>query len=184
MRSLSHDNTDVAEYGRYIEDDPYADNVVEWLNEVSDRHGLLEDSDDDNLQRNKALRFCLRFVQSIDYHPDRGGEYPRYPSEMVMDGWGDCEDSAILLALLVRMLDYDCAFLRFHEDGFLGIGAFGHVDLGIAPSFPGEFSGTFWTGDDGAKYFFAHCNGYGFDIGDEPRSKYRRAGVYPVQVSV
>lgn len=57
-----------------------------------------------------------------------------------MVGWGDCEESAILLAAFAHGLGYECAFLRIHNDGFLGIGRFGHLDLRIAPQDEGEFS--------------------------------------------
>ena len=126
------------------------------------------------------MRFCLSFVQSIEYHRDQGGEYPRYPSETVMDGWCDCEDSAILFAALANHLEYDCVFLEFGSDGFLGVGKWGHVDVGIAASYDGEFSGTYWT-KHGRKYYYVACSARGWDIGDDPGDKYNSAKIYSLE---
>lgn len=51
---------------------------------------------------------ALAFVQTIiTYAPDPGGvEYPRYPVESLVERIGDCEDSSILYASLLRTLGH------------------------------------------------------------------------------
>ncbi|HOI58543.1 MULTISPECIES: hypothetical protein [unclassified Methanoculleus] len=80
------------------------------------------------------------FVQQIPYAPDnstasytegvlprharhvKGGvEYPRYPVETLVDGKGDCEDAAILMAGLLDVLDYDAVLLRYPDHMAIGI---------------------------------------------------------------
>jgi hypothetical protein len=48
-------------------------------------------------------------------------EYPKYPTEMLVDGKGDCEDSAILLSGLLDSLGYDTVLLRYSDHMALGI---------------------------------------------------------------
>ncbi len=52
----------------------------------------------------------------------KGGiEYPKYPAEMLVDGGGDCEDAAILMAGLLDALDYDTVLLGYPDHMALGI---------------------------------------------------------------
>jgi|GEM_PF-621022 PKD repeat protein len=55
-----------------------------------------------------TIENALAFVQkTVTYQPDpAGSEYPRYPVETLVDGVGDCEDSAILYASIVRTFGY------------------------------------------------------------------------------
>lgn len=50
-----------------------------------------------------------------------GIEYPKYPVEMLVDGRGDCEDAAILMAGLLDALGYDTVLLRYSDHMALGI---------------------------------------------------------------
>jgi hypothetical protein len=80
------------------------------------------------------------FVQQIPYDKDdnttsyiegvlpphamyrKGGvEYPKYPVEMLVDGRGDCEDAAILMAGLLDALGYDTVLLSYSDHMALGI---------------------------------------------------------------
>ena len=49
-------------------------------------------------------------------------EYPKYPLETLMEQTGDCEDQAILLASLLKLMGYEVALLILPT----------HVALGIA----------------------------------------------------
>jgi len=54
----------------------------------------------------KIVQFSLDFVTAvIPYTPDTD-EWPRYPVETLVEGQGDCEDTAILFTSLVRPLGY------------------------------------------------------------------------------
>jgi hypothetical protein len=50
-----------------------------------------------------------------------GVEYPKYPVETLVDGRGDCEDVAILMAGLLDALGYDTVLLRYSDHMALGI---------------------------------------------------------------
>jgi len=56
----------------------------------------------------KTVECAFNFVQAAVAFIDdpRGFEYPRYPIESLVDEIGDCEDTAILYASLVRTLGY------------------------------------------------------------------------------
>jgi PKD repeat protein len=85
------------DYDEYVLD-PYDDDYLEAITQevlsttAGDYHAALEN----------ALFFvqkCIRYV----YDP-LWFEYPRYPIETLVDGYGDCEDTAILYTSLVRTL--------------------------------------------------------------------------------
>ena len=54
-------------------------------------------------------------------HLRSGVEYPKYPTEMLVDGKGDCEDAAILMAGLLDALGYDTVLLEYSDHMALGI---------------------------------------------------------------
>jgi hypothetical protein len=154
LESESHEIVQAKDYDFYVNNDPYESELEDFIGQLI----ALGGEHLDLTAEKEALEYFLAFVQSLSYYSDRG-EYPRYPMETLIDKGGDCEDTAILMACIAQSLGYDCAFLRFHSEGFLGIGAFGHVDLGIAPKEDGEFSGSYWCDDSGRKYYFTSCNG-------------------------
>lgn len=65
-----------------------------------------------------TIENALAFVQNcVTYQLDPGGtEYPRYPAETLVDGVGDCEDSAILYASIVRTFGYSAGVLLMSVD--------------------------------------------------------------------
>ena len=66
-----------------------------------------------------TIECAFNFAQAaVRYIPDPSGfEYPRYPIESLVDGIGDCEDSAILYASLVRTLEYGALISAVDTDG-------------------------------------------------------------------
>lgn len=60
-----------------------------------------------------TIENALAFVQkAVTYQADPSGtEYPRYPVETLVDRVGDCEDSAILYASIVRTFGYNAGVL-------------------------------------------------------------------------
>ena len=65
-----------------------------------------------------TIENALAFVQkAVDYQLDpAGAEYPRYPVETLVEGIGDCEDSAILYASIVRTFGYSSGALLVSVD--------------------------------------------------------------------
>jgi hypothetical protein len=166
---------EAASYASYVISGPFEDH----LRELVDKIALAGRENMDLSERKDVLQFALAFVQHLAYYRERG-EYPRYPMETVIDGGGDCEDTAILAAFFARHLGYDCGLLHFSNDGFLGIGRSAHMDLGIRETYDGEFSGTYWLDDAGNKYYYVCCNGENRRIGDFTNEFGDRARVYPV----
>lgn len=99
----------------------------------------------------------LAFVQSLPYTSDAitsgFDEYPRFPIETLIDGGGDCEDTSILYATLMKILGYEVVFFAFSN----------HVAVGVLSEGVGAY--LEWNGK---KYSFAETTGSGWKIGDLP----------------
>ena len=89
----------------------------------------------------KTIANALAFVQAgVTYQPDPVSyEYPRYPAETLVEGVGDCEDSSILYASILRSLGYGALLVAVDTDGdsvsdhvvvFVPVGD-SHADYGI-----------------------------------------------------
>jgi predicted transglutaminase-like cysteine proteinase len=123
----------------------------------------------------KKINFILRFVQEIiSYKSDSSTkneeEYWRYPVETLVDGKGDCEDSAVLFASITKVLGFDTALLLYilDEDESKQIG---HLAAGISIS--EDVDGKFVVSNN-KKYYYcetAYDSKKGeslFKIGDVP----------------
>jgi len=104
----------------------------------------------------ERVQFVLKFVQSIPYVEDRVSkgvtDYWKFPIETIYDGNGDCEDHAILLATMLKLMGYKVAL--FHVFVYSGgnlVG--GHVAVGVA-NIEGA-SGYSVLGPDGIEYYYA-----------------------------
>ena len=175
LRSIPRgDVADVEAYRRFVNSDPYESALDDFFLELAglgEQYLSLASSAD-------ALSYFIAFVQHLKYVRE-SGEYPRFPSEMLIDGGGDCEDSAILAAFIARKLGYSCVFLEFSNPGVFGIGGWGHVALGIAERQHNEFRGTYWT-HNGRKYYYVSCNGKNWDIGQYNDKWGPKAEVVPI----
>lgn len=106
---------------------------------------------------------AIVFAQSIPYTTDADtkgkSEYPRFPIETVVDGSGDCEDHAILLAAVNTALGYDTILLNFPT----------HIAVGIAgdPSIPGTYYEY-----RGKRFYYVETTSTGWELGQVPE-KYR-----------
>ena len=94
--------------------------------------------------------FVLRFVQSITYSYDEAtrseSEYIKYPVEYVWDRAGDCEDSAIMYAVLMDILGYESGVVVFRDHAM--------TFLSIEPE-----DGDELLYDDGVAYILAETTG-------------------------
>lgn len=122
----------------------------------------LDDAARDNgYSRAETTHFVLRFVQSLPYTVDSEtaafDEYPRYPIETLVDG-GDCEDTSILYASLLRELGYDVILAGPPE----------HMAVGVAlDETPTE---TWGYEIDGQWYYFAETTTEGWRVGEMPET--------------
>ncbi len=103
----------------------------------------------------------LSMVQSIDYRTDMAGygleEYPAYPIETLVNGYGDCEDTAALYVSVMQALGRDAALIAMLDTP---IG--GHMAAGIA----GPYQGTSIE-HDGITYYYAETTTH-LPLGNAP----------------
>jgi len=113
----------------------------------------------------QMVELAVLFVQTIPYSYDIDStgreEYPRYPIETMVDGTGDCEDHAILLAELLRSMNYDAILLFYSGES----GEREHMAIGVADT--GNMYGTYYN-HNGKRYFYVETTNTGWEIGDVP----------------
>jgi hypothetical protein len=110
---------------------------------VTDKHqepfyAALSDSlhqvrDEEKLDASRYVELVTAMVQALEYRVDTGDLAPKFPIETYGDGYGDCDDKALLAAGLLARDGYDVALLLFEQEK--------HVALGIkAPGL--DYKGT------------------------------------------
>lgn len=143
---------DYDEYVTVAQEEGIAGELATILNDEAERNGF-------SGKRAKA-DLVVDWVQSLPYVTDdvsRGyDEYPKLAQETVVDGSGDCEDTAILLAAILQAdpFGYDTVL----------IGLPGHMGTGIYGS---DLPGYYWT-YRGRRYYYIETTGTGWGIGDLP----------------
>lgn len=108
-----------------------------------------------------VVREVANFVQNVieyQYDSDSTGEeeYPRYPIETLFERRGDCEDTSILMAALLRELGYEVGFLQIP----------GHVAVALRTS--DEYSDGMYYEINGHRYLYIESTATGWNIGDIP----------------
>jgi hypothetical protein len=107
-------------------------------------------------------RNVVAFVQSIQYQPDSPDaeatgasdgtdDYWKYPVETLGDGNGDCEDTAILTAALLREMGYDVAIVLLDD----------HAAAAVACD---NCNGYYYP-LNGKRYYYLETTGTGFSLG-------------------
>ncbi len=111
-------------------------------------------------------------MQGLEYVSDNLStgydEYPRYSSETLLEQGGDCEDTAILTAVLLRQLDFGSALIFFDD----------HCAVGLK----GEDTvpGYYFTVED-TRYYYVETTALGWPIGVMPDLyKNKKALVLPL----
>ena len=112
-----------------------------------------------NWNRPDRVDFVLSFVQSLPYTLDDVttgfDEFRRYAVETLIEGGGDCEDTTILVAAILRGLGEKTALIFTP----------GHIAIGVS----GDFTGSSLT-YNGIKYFYCETTGTGWTVGKLPAS--------------
>lgn len=147
----------VSNYASYvISDDQSVNEVAYKLNHIA--------VEELRLSSYKKAEFILAFVQSMKYMLDNQTkgmiEYPRYPVETLVDGGGDCEDSAILFVSIIQnaIFNFDGVLLLFEGDpGHMAAGIWGDRTL----------SGTAYV-YNGKYYYYCETTSPGWIIGQIP----------------
>jgi len=93
--------------------------------------GLLPMGKDAGYRVLEIAEWLLNFVAFIPYSPDpmRDRDYPRYPTEMLYDKRGDCEDAAILTARIWWTLGFDVALIDLPRHMAVGIALPRHIGV-------------------------------------------------------
>jgi predicted transglutaminase-like cysteine proteinase len=122
--------------------------------------GIAADEGWNELER---ASFVLSFVQCLAYTDDSAtagfDEYPRYPLETLVENGGDCEDTSILYASLLKAMGTEVIL----------VGPPGHMAAAVAV----DAAGSSYT-VDGTVFYYAETTGSGHGIGDLPEA-YRDA---------
>jgi hypothetical protein len=107
-------------------------------------------------------RNVVAFVQSIKYADD-DSEYWKYPIETLADGNGDCEDTAILTAALLKEMGYDVAVIFLPDHAAVAVSC--------------ENCNGYYYPLNGKRYYYLETTGTGFSLGSMGtlESKYKNA---------
>lgn len=144
-------------YDIYVSDaysDPYVKQITNTFNKFKTENDLSE---------SEVVDLAVSFVQSLKYTRDdvtsEFDQYSFYPAETLVEQGGDCEDSAILLAAILREMGYGVVLLYLPDTEPA------HMALGVKgdPSIPGtyyEFNGD--------PYYYVETTGTGWRIGEMP----------------
>ena len=150
------------DYSVYIThpyDDEYINTLSKKIKQAADLKGY------DEFQ---TVEFATTFIQNLEYTNDSVtstfDEYPRYPIETLFNKGGDCEDTSILLASILRSMG----------DGVVLIELSNHCAVGVSGG--DTLHGTYWE-YDGGKYFYIETTNSGWGIGELP-DVYRNASAY------
>ena len=110
--------------------------------------------------KNDTVLYVINFVQKLPYEKDFEvgfDDYPKYPTETLFEGRGDCEDTSYLLYSLLEALGHDVILIFIPK----------HVMVGIACT---ECQGTHLKFHD-KDYYFIETTNTGFNIGDFPEGQ-------------
>jgi len=125
---------------------------------------LLENiSRSEGLSKYEQVEFAIAFVQSLPYTFDNVStpydNYPRFPSETIYADGGDCEDTAILMAAILKKMGYGVSLLRLPH----------HVATGVEcdPSVF-DYNATYYA-YDGRDYCYLETTGENYKIGELPK---------------
>ncbi len=142
-------------YEKYVDDANNRALVARVADMIRDIGAQLSYSDAD------LAREAVRFVQEvIEYEYDKNttyiDEYPRYPVETLYERVGDCEDTSILLAALLRELGFEVGLLSLP----------GHAAVALRTT--DDYSDGPYYSFNGKRYLYIESTGIR-DIGEIPK---------------
>jgi hypothetical protein len=139
-----------------------ADELGNILNEEAEANGITGDR--------QKVEFLIDFVQNLPYIPDDVStgydDYTKRHIETLVDGGGDCEDSAIMLASLLSSESFGYGTALILPPGHAALGVKGGDDL----------DGYYYE-QDGTRYYYIETTGRGWDVGEIP-DEYRGEEAY------
>lgn len=103
-------------YRAFIEEEhqsPFYDALASALHKVRDEKGL---------DSARYVELVAAMAQNLDYRVDPGNLAPKFPIETFTDGYGDCDDKALLAAAVLSRDGYDVAVLFFGKEEHVALG--------------------------------------------------------------
>ncbi|WP_256301708.1 hypothetical protein [Haloarchaeobius salinus] len=143
---------DRGEYVQIAQESGLADNLATILAEEAAANGYTT--------QQEQVRFVIRFVQDLPYVPDDVStgydDYTKSVTETLVEGGGDCEDSAIMMAsvLQAETFNYDCILIQPPQ----------HMAVGV---YGNDLPGTYWE-YNGRRYYYLETTGNGWTVGELP----------------
>lgn len=133
---------------------------------------LLESARQEKYSPKQTAEYAAAFVQNVKYVDDatsKGvGEYPRYPLETLVEWEGDCEDTSILLASILRAMGFSAVLIDLPGDPA------GHMAMGVKGE---NWSGVYYE-YAGARYYYVETTAAGWSIGQIPDEyRHRKARI-------
>lgn len=146
---------DVANYSKYVNDEnnrAVVQQIVDAMRDIANQ--LYYDDSAVAREMAKFVQDCIEY----EYDSDTAGqdEYPRYPIETLYERRGDCEDTSILMAALLKEWGYEVGFFLLP----------GHVAVALRTSDYYD-DGPYYE-IDGHRYLYIESTGSGWNIGDIP----------------
>lgn len=145
-------------YDVYVSD-PYGNGYIKNL---ADEFQSFEEKYD--LSEREVVDLAVAFVQAMNYTADDVttgfDQYTFYPVETLIERGGDCEDSTILLAAILRQMGYGVVLL-----GLPDTKPEAHMALGVKGD--ESIPGTYYE-HDSDRYYYVETTGEGWRIGQMP----------------
>lgn len=145
----------IPDYGAYVSDD-FDDRSIERLARTIEDFGETHDQ-----SARAVVDHAIAWVQGMEYTQDQAAtgynEYPKYPFETLVDRGGDCEDTCILLASVLRAMDYGVVLLVLPDAEHMAVGVAGEDSI----------DGAYYA-HEGTNYYYLETTGSGWQVGDVP----------------
>ncbi len=116
---VTEDRSKRRDYWNFV-DDPYSNGTVSIVTKR-----LTNISGQEGFSKYEQVEFAIAFVQSLPYTFDNVStpydDYPRFPSETIYADGGDCEDTSILMAAILKKMGYDVVLLELPRHVATGV---------------------------------------------------------------
>lgn len=113
-----------------------------------------------NFNNYDEVNYILAFVQTLNYTSDLETtgyeEYPRFPTETLVDEGGDCEDKSVLFATLIISLGYDAVLFLLRDEEHMAVGVRWDNLIGDYITYKG------------ARYYYAETTAPAWHLGEMP----------------
>lgn len=156
------------EYYHYVADENNEEVIAQVIRNMREIANTM------SLDDSAVAREIAAFVQQVityELDSDTTGykDYPRYPIETLYERQGDCEDTTILMAALLREWGYEVMFLLIP----------GHAALVIRTT--DDYSAGSYYEYNGHRYLYIESTSEGWNIGDIPEEAMNEpAQFYPI----